>query len=778
MREYKGVDFLNDVTISEKEKSAFEYLRSNVDHHINTLITDKSHIRTARNLYAGKRDAEEFKFLEESFGVETPIAVRMTSLIKPRIDILLGILLSEEFTFSTSIKDGKSLDHDNESKKILLINSVVKSVNNSLAAKIGKSGEPNKTAALNLEKLEADNDKAFVSIITEAADTLIKFFSTDPGINHVQSKKLFMLDLLLAGEAYYKTEVIRKGSDPVRTVIKPENYFTNKVNSAQFMSTGIKPNATAGVERVIMTATEIINLWGVYLTDEDKEGLYRTGNNGAAANFNHEYLNPANYEAGNNFEHLGMDGFNNKYKENTHVVYITEWLANNELTVEDPEIYTNTEEITMTKEEVTLFGKGAGSGIPKKVYYRLDRYKGIRIGEDLYVNMGKDLHAPRGVENPWVTTLSVNGLFYNDRSGDPYSVALSIKDIQDSYDITMFFRDNLVANTGVSGSRIDLAALPKMFGPKFSDRMIKFINYRKQGMEFYDSSEEGMANMQPLGNFESSLGSNVITQIALILESLEKQADMVTGINRSMYTAAEQRDAVSNVKIGQENVMLITKDLFTLVKSIEAAMLTDLLNSARVAYVTGKRGQYILGDRQKYFEILPENFRFTDFVINPVDDSRDKNRIASLKAAVPNLIQSGLIESDVLVKVIMEDSPTAVINMIEASAERLRLLNDKTGQLSQEAEQAKEQAKTTAQELAALSAKYDLVIKERDGYRSRELDIKEKLVDGKIQALKDKTDLTQQEIDNDEAKTEALLKLEEEQMNKGSGKAAEIRNDL
>jgi hypothetical protein len=47
------------------------------------------------------------------------------------------------------------------------------------------------------------------------------------------------------------------------------------------------------------------------------------------------------------------------------------------------------------------------------------------------------------------------------------SMVNSMRELLDLYDIMMFFRNNTVANSGVSGSRVNIAAIPKALGKTF-----------------------------------------------------------------------------------------------------------------------------------------------------------------------------------------------------------------------------------------------------------------------------------------------------------------------
>ena len=61
-------------------------------------------------------------------------------------------------------------------------------------------------------------------ILRLSAQSLVKFFSQDRTIDLKQKVKQYFLDLLLAGEAYYRVRIDKEGADPVFEICKPEKY--------------------------------------------------------------------------------------------------------------------------------------------------------------------------------------------------------------------------------------------------------------------------------------------------------------------------------------------------------------------------------------------------------------------------------------------------------------------------------------------------------------------------------------------------------------------------
>ena len=446
---------VEDYHIPEKEKSGFDYLKKSVDYYISTLVREKRHIKKARNLYDGKRDKEEFRYLEETFGIETPIAVKMTPIIKTRIDVLLGLLLEEVFTYRVSVNDENTITQIEDKKKNERAKRILEAYNRQMTKnveRVQKGEEPRQdivTERFN-KRLEKFITEDFISEFEIAAQSLIKFFEQDSTIDLKQKVKQFFLDVLITGEGYYRTYVDNIGEDPKIEVCKAENIFFSKRTDHQFLSSGHQPNVNAIVHRTYMKRSEILTRFGHLMNEAAlKEVFGNYSGDGARRitdprTLDYIYRNDEFYDSG-----TVHDQHNNSNLD-TLPIYHVEWLANNwvEIDTDDAEYVRSMQLVddnTVPKHYKETYGEDAGSGKVKKRRCRLDRYEGWRIGENVYVSMGKSKHIPRSIGQPWSTVLSYNGLNYNDRNGKPYSITLSLKDIQDSYDIIKFFRDNLIA---------------------------------------------------------------------------------------------------------------------------------------------------------------------------------------------------------------------------------------------------------------------------------------------------------------------------------------------
>lgn len=82
---------------------------------------------------------------------------------------------------------------------------------------------------------------------------------------------------------------------------------------------------------------------------------------------------------------------------------------------------------------------------------KLVRHEGVKIGEEIYICRGESENIVRSISNPKDCTLSINGIFFMDKNGAPFSIVVHTMDLQDRYDLCIYYRDSLIANSGTIG---------------------------------------------------------------------------------------------------------------------------------------------------------------------------------------------------------------------------------------------------------------------------------------------------------------------------------------
>jgi hypothetical protein len=776
--------YLEDIHISEQEKSEEYYLKDNIDYWIAQLVRDRNHIKTYRDYYIGVRNEKDFAYLTENFGIGTPSKLKFTSLIKPRIDALLGNIISERFTYRVAATDDKTIAQAEEDRKTKLVgeinarldgfvNQVIESAK--AKAKAEAAGQPAEAQApgqqqqqqeppklvdlgelgTDLKRITSKYTTNYISDFEVAATDILKFFENDITIDLKQKLKQLALDLLVTGEAYWRVYCDHVGSDPILEVIKPENMFYNKNTNSQYIDT-----TDAIVHREYLTRKEVLRKYGKYMDDDQK--YYIFGNN-ARTRTARSLRSATDLELYYN----DVDPINGQ-KSYTMLdvleVFHVEWLALNEVSLSDEE-----------KEDYAT-AEGFMTEVTDKGW-RQDRYEGVRIAGSVYVNCGKSLNVPRSENRPYETCLSYGGIVYNDRSGKPWSLVGALKDIQDAYDLTQFYRDNMIANSGVPGDRINIAGIPKKLGNDFMERLFKFMALKKNGVELIDPTEPGAQLFQHYGNYDNSVNGNSLQAIELVLRAMEKQADTIAGTSPQMLGQIQQRDAVTNVKTGIQQTQVLNEDLYELVRTNTKRLLTSMLNTAKVCYRKGKKASFIMGSESYVFEILPEKFCFSDYAMSLSYSGKEEIKLQEVRQLAKELVTAQALDPSILTHVVLSDSVTEIQRMIDDEWKRRKEENDVLGKARQQVEDLNSQLKELEAALNSANQKISTMQQQDHQLKSRELDIREKEVDLRFKT-EDKNIDRQAEVDD---KTINLKKetvqLEREQLYlEAPGNAKEIRN--
>lgn len=772
----KGHGYLDDIHVSEKQKLEQWYLEENINNLIHTLVREKEEIRTYRNYYNGIRNQKEFEYLTKNFGIGTPSKLKFTPLIKPRVDALVGSILTETFDYQVRCIDDKTIDEAMEQRKSSRLSKIKQTLDTFIktnieatqeAAAMGQEQQPQEGTASEImnaiQKIDDEHNANFLSSFEIAAKDLIKFFDQDVSMDMDQKRKQLAMDLIQTGECYWRVHVEEVGTDPIFEVVKPENLFYNKNTNHQYIDPvdGI-------VRREFLTKKEILRKYGRFMDEEQKREL-----------FGEQIRNPSGISlaSGRDIDrrYVTEDTPRNQMSfSSMHVmeVFHCEWIAMNEIPLDEED-----------QEDLTIVEGSRGK--VKKVGYRADRYEGVKIGT-VYLNCGKSEHITRSESKPMDCGFTYGGIVYNDRSGKPYSIVGAMKDLQDVYDLTMFYRDNLIANSGVPGSRVNIAGIPKQLGNKFMDRLMKYIAMKKNGFELIDPTEPGAQMFQHYGDFDGSVNGNSLQAINLVLDSMEKQADLIAATNKQMLGQIAERDAVDNVKQGIAQSMLINADLFDLIRTNQKRILDSLLKASKIAYRKGKKGSYIVGAQSYIFDILPENIIHSDMGINVSYSSKDKEKLLELKAMTKELVGGGLLDPDTLLHIVLSDSATEVKRIVDGAWITKKQENSQVSQAQSQIEQLTQQVQELTNQLSKAQAQAEASAKEDINLKRREIDIKE-------EEAQDNKSIENRKIDNQKKKDDAeisvkreVAQLEREQLylttqgkgTGGAGNSAEPRNNI
>ena len=160
--------------VNDKISKRDQELIDKINKAITDLVYEKTKIRKAYNYYHGKRDPEQFKHLEENYGIGTPTSIEFVPLVKKHIDVLVGEYLSIPFKPKVTCKDKSTISKINQEKLVNLSKEISKSINNHLRNIIdGKYSEVPRIQE-ELEEIKLNFENNFISEYEIASQNIIE----------------------------------------------------------------------------------------------------------------------------------------------------------------------------------------------------------------------------------------------------------------------------------------------------------------------------------------------------------------------------------------------------------------------------------------------------------------------------------------------------------------------------------------------------------------------------------------------------------------------------
>ena len=648
-----------------------------IDRAITELVYEKTQIMKAYNYYHGKRDPEQFRHLEENYGIGTPTSVEFVPLVRKHIDVLIGEYLSIPKLPKISCKDKKTLSNINRDKQLKINNAVInelkKHLNNIIYNTVSNQQGSDTVIQQSLTDIQESLSRNFISEYEEAGQNIIEYLLQSRNIDLINKLKILITDLLVSATCYYKVTPSGSKTNIDVEILNPIHTFIDRNPNSPYLK-----DSSRAVVRKYMTKQQIIAKYGTDLKDklEELEKLDTYSVDSAATT----YVRSMNTTVSGSITSDGiLGGFEVSpllpFERSTSrffrlfPVYEVEWLQTDK---EDGNFITN-------------------------------RYEGIRIGAQIYIPKGKSEHIIRSSDDPFKCTLSVNGMFYSDRNGDPYSLVLKTANLQDKFDILNFYRDNLIATSGTVGDWIDLAHLPKVLGHDLTERLMKWEGYAKGGKKLYDSSQEGQMLNTTFQGFDDTVKLQAIQAIDLAIQRVEETCSTITGVFREKLGGVEQRDAVTNVQVGITQSSYITKQYYQIMDLVTREILIDSINMAKIVFKKGISGTIVLGDKlNKIFTALPEHFTFTDYDIHIADSAEMVKEQKTIEQITMEFVKGGIVAPEIILETITAKGLSRMKEDVLKAIDKKKKEMDQTNQLGQQVQQLDGQLKQVSSEYQKL----------------------------------------------------------------------------
>lgn len=704
------------------------------------LVYDKYELQKAYNYYNGKRDPEQFRYLEENFGIGSPTSVEFTPLLKKHVDALVGEYLGTPILPKISCKDSDTISNITREKQLEITKGIVKflkgHLSNSILKFIDGKDITDKAVKTQLDKIIQDIDQSFISQYEIAAQNIVHYIMQSRETDLITKLRQLLTDLLITGYTFFRVKSSASGTNIEIEVLNPLNTFVDRNPESPYVR-----NSYRVVVRKWMSKSQILAKYGKEISREDLRRLkdeWRADD--SAAVYRRVYGDTCTV-VNEDYNHETIPGYpDNEYSAHRFQlipVYDVEWIETDDDFV-------------------------------------MQRYNTIRIGEEIYILRGLDKTVMRSKDNPNFCSLSVNGVYFLNRSQQPYSLILKCAHLQDRYDLLNYYRDNLIANSGTAGVIMDMSLLPTNLGVKWPERVQKWLAYKKGGIMWIDSSQEGRNDGQQAPNqiyngFDDTLKAQAVQAIELAIQSVEQTTSSITGVFRERLNGIETRDAVTNIKQGVANSYIVTKHYFQQMDLITCEILLDSLNQAKVTYKKGLTGTIILGDKyQQIFTALPEYFTVTDYDIHITASSEVMEDLQTIKAIIPEFVKSQQMDPDIIFEALTSKSLTDLKYKVKKAVQVRKEENNQLQQLQEKLEETSQQAQQLQQELQKAQQKIESLDEQRLGLEQQKMQL-----EYKVNWLKAQSDSTykDRQMDIEEKRT----KIELAQLHDGNSYNDKIR---
>lgn len=663
-----------------------------INKHIGELVVDKTTIQKCYNYYNGVRDAEQFQYLEDNYGIGQPTSVEFTPLIKKHLDALIGEYLGTPIIPKVTCKDEKTVSTIFREKQIYIYSELQKifqqKLKNNLIQVIQGKDPTDIMVQNQMEDLVGDLEDSFISKYEEAAQNVIEYIMQSRNTDLINKLRKIFLDLLISGDTFYRVKPSANGTNIQIESPSPLNTFPERNPNSPYVK-----DCSRIVIRKWLTEAEVLNTYGKDLSKKDIEKI--------------------------------KDRWTNSYSSSSTYIRTTNGKLN-------PDIQSGVEIIPGYPKEGYLNHRLIEvyevEWIETDSDFVMHRHSATKIGTDIYIIDEVDKDVVRTQDNPSKCTLSVNGVFYLNENSEPYSLVKACMTLQDKYDLLCYYRDNLIATSGTTGEWLDISLIPAKLGVNFSERVQKWLAYKKSGLGLIDTSQEGrMASGQApintiFNGFDDTIKVQSIQAIQLAIDSIEQTVSSITGVFKERLNGISQKDAVTNVQTSVNNSFVITKQYYHQMDILTEEILIDCLNTGKKVYKKGLTGIINLGDKQqKIFTALPENFTVTDYGITVKTSSDITQEIEQMKQILPQLIQAQLLPADILFETITCKSLTSIKTRIRKALAKQKAENNQLQQAMQQVQQLQQQLQESQKQVQKYEQQIQQLAKQADNFKQEEL---------------------------------------------------------
>jgi hypothetical protein len=375
-------------------------------------------------------------------------------------------------------------------------------------------------------------------------------------------------------------------------------------------------------------------------------------------------------------------------------------------------------------------------------------WEGTRIDGRFYVNINPILNQRLSLENPSKCKLPINGRRYSDTNSKNISLVKLGIPYQLNYNIYKYRLELAIARSKDIIAQFDINMIPKKWD------MDKFMYYVEgTGIAWVDYNKEGI-QLNPQHQSVMDMSIKTIEQYIVLLNSILEEWEKISGVSRQRQgeIGAYEGKASSQQAILQSSH--ITEDLFRKFERMEQRDFQALLDYSKEAWLTGKRGMFVLPDgTTDFLDINSMDHMESNYGVFVSDAGKDQEKLQNIKGLTQAMMQNGAKPGDIA-EMLDSDSFTQI-------KKNLKLADKAASELEQAQQEAQQQMQQ--QQLEAQQIQLEAENLEREKDRQKDIEIALISAETKDQAGANSLNLEKMIQDFELKKRE--LELKEQELN-------------
>jgi hypothetical protein len=311
-------------------------------------------------------------------------------------------------------------------------------------------------------------------------------------------------------------------------------------------------------------------------------------------------------------------------------------------------------------------------------------WEGIRIGEDMYINVRPRSNQFRSVDNLSKCSSGYVGTVYNALNSQSVSLMDRLYPWICLYLIVWFRTEMLLAANMDKIALIDTSLIPDGWEPQkwlyYAQSMkIGFVNSFNEGNKGVRIGQQNQSTQNK--ELDLSTGQSIQFYITL-LSYIEERMGQTTGVTAQRMGAISTHELVGNTERSVIQSSHITEEWFRVHNNTKIRVCEALLEIAKDCLESGKEiYQYVTDDIDTFlFAVDPDEFTLADYGIFVGNGAKYAEALQTLKAMMQTAIQSDRIGMGEVVDIINSNSLSSLASKLK-NAEQARMQQAQQAQM-------------------------------------------------------------------------------------------------